>query len=285
MRWVVGAVITALVVAFGLIQAASDAFASSAASAGTFPRRVSARLGWAVYSALDRVAPAPYVEVTLAEGALAAGDDARAQLHAMRLPASPIRDELLARIAQGRGEQLLALEYFLAAPDASAVQSVVDLRAARDPAEGYYLERVLEARLAQSSTHPDAVAAAYWRMGQLANREAWRLIPGSTAQRTWLVRGLRDFEDAVRISPLSERYLIAAANQEDLIGERRRAEELFRQASAIDPESADALAGLGVVAVENGDRKSAEAYLQRARAVDPRSLMVRALERDLGPLR
>lgn len=292
MRWVLGAVIAALVVAFGLIQVASDAFASSAAAPGTFPRRVSPYLAGAVYSALDRIAPAPYVEATLAERALADGDDALAQLHALRLPASPVRDELLARIASARGEPRLALEYFLAAPDANAVQSTVDAQAASDPAQGYALERLLEARLALTSTHPDAVAETYWRMGRLANEEAWRQVPGSATQRVWLRRGLRDFESAVRISPLSEQYVIAAANQEDLIGARRRAEELFGQASEIDPQSADAIAGLGVIALENGDRGKAEFYLERARAVDSQSLMVRALDHDLkngrltkGPIR
>ena len=281
MRWVVGAVIAAVVVCFACIQAASNAFASSAAAPGTFPRHVPPSFGWAVYDLLDRVAPAPYVQATLAEAALAEGDDARALVHALRLPASPTRDELLARIAQARGEQQLALEYFLAAPDADAVQSAVLARAAQNPAGGYALERLLEARLALSATHPDAVAETYWRMGMLANQEAWRQVPGSATQLEWLRRALRDFESAVRISPLSERYVIAAANQEDLVGTRRRAEELFLRAGEIDPDSADALAGLGVIAFENGDRAKARLYLQQARSVDPRSLMVRALEHDL----
>jgi len=215
-RWVVGGVIAALVVALACIQAASDAFASSAAAPGTFPRRVPSRLGWAVYDLLDRVAPAPYVEATLAEAALDEGDAARALVHALRLPASPTRDEILGRIALARHEQQLALEYFLAAPDANAVQSAVLARAAQNPAEGYALERLLEARLALSATHPDAVAETYWHMGILANQEAWRQVSGSATQLAWLRRGLGDFESAVRISPLSERYVIAAANQEDL---------------------------------------------------------------------
>lgn len=281
MRWVVGVVIALFVVALGFIQVASDAFAHRAAAAGTFPQRVSVRLGWRVYRVLDRLAPAAYVETTLAQDALARGDFDAAQRNALRLPASPIRDDLLARIAQMRGESLLALEYFLAAPDPEAVQAFVEARAVHDPAQGYELERLLEARLALSSTHPDAVAEAYWRMGMLANREAWLQVSGSTKQLDWLRHGLRDFESAVNISPLSEQYVMAAANQEDLIGSRRSAEELFRRASAIDPESADAIAGLGVIALESGDRTKAELYLQQARAVDPRSLMVRALDHDL----
>jgi Flp pilus assembly protein TadD len=97
----------------------------------------------------------------------------------------------------------------------------------------------------------------------------------------WLSRALHDFEYAVTLSPLSQRYVIAAANQADLLGDRARAAELFHTATEIDPNSADAIAGLGVVALERGDRAAAQRYLKRARAVDAGSLMVRALERDL----
>jgi len=118
-------------------------------------------------------------------------------------------------------------------------------------------------------------------MGLLANRTAWRQVPGSARQRAWLRRGLHDFDAAVGLAPLSQKYVIAAANQADLLGERERAAQLFAQGAAIDPTSADALAGLGVVAFENGDRERAAQYLERARALDANSAMVRALERDL----
>jgi tetratricopeptide (TPR) repeat protein len=281
MRWMIGAVIAALLLSFSALQIASDAFSAGAAAAGTLPTRVPASFARRVYGALDRAAPAPYVEVTLAQDALARDDAASAERHALRLPASPTRDELLGRVAQARNQQTLALEYFLAAPDAAAVNAAAEARAASNPAAGYALEQLLETRLALLATHPDTVAETDWRLGGLANRTAWIQLPGSPAQRFWLDRGLRHFEAAVALSPLSERYVIAAANQADLLERRPRAAELFGQAVTIDPGSADALAGLGVVAYQNGDRVSAAAYLQRARAIDERSLMVRALERDL----
>ena len=281
MRWIAGAVVAALLLGFGAIQAASDAFESNAAATGTLPGRVPSHFGWAVYNALDRVAPAPYVESTLARGALAQGDLDSAERHALRLPSSPVRDELLARVAEARGQQALALEYFLAAPDADAVGAAAEATALRDPAAAYSLEGLLETRLELLRTHPDAVAEAYWRKGRFANRTAWIQVPGSRVQREWLERALRDFEAAVTLSPLSERYVIEDANQADLLGERDRAVELFRAAAGIDPASADAVAGLGVVAWQRGDRVAAELYLKHARAIDPDSLMVRALERDL----
>jgi tetratricopeptide (TPR) repeat protein len=281
LRLLLSALVAALVLAFAVIQLASDALASAAAASGTLPTRVPLRFGVAVYRVLDRVAPAPYVEAGLAQAALARGDATAGEHYAVRLPASPTRDELLARVALTRDQAALAREYFLAAPDPAAVESAAEALAAGDPAAGYDLERLLQIRLARSGTHPDAVAETYWHLGRLANREAWRQVPGSARQRAWLLRGLQAFEAAVSLAPLSERYVISDANQADLLGERRRAAQLFAEGADIDPASADAIAGQGVIAWENGDRSGAAAYLARARALDPSALMVRALERDL----
>jgi tetratricopeptide (TPR) repeat protein len=281
MRAAVMTVVAALLVVFGTIQLASYAFAAPAAAAGTLPTRVPLAFGLAVYRVLDRVAPAPFVEATLASQALAAGMTDSAMHYALRLPASPARDELLAHVAEARGDPVLALEYFLAAPDVDAVQSVVGALAIRDSAAAYALERTLNARLAIQTTHPDAVAETYWRMGELANRRAWSEVPASSAQGAWLRRAMGDFQSAIELAPLSEKFAIAAANQAMLLGDVERAKRLFARAVEVDPSSADAVAGLGVVAYRERDRATARAYLARARQLDPHSLMVRALERDL----
>ncbi|HXO07946.1 MAG TPA: hypothetical protein VN880_07925, partial [Solirubrobacteraceae bacterium] len=145
----------ALATAFGALQLASDALDSSAAAPGTLPARVPVSYGVAVYRALDRIAPAPYVESALSREALARGDADAAERYALRLPGSPVRDELLARVALARGQTLLASEYFLAAPDPDAVEATAEALASRDPAAGYALERLLQVRLARMGTHPD----------------------------------------------------------------------------------------------------------------------------------
>lgn len=240
-----------------------------------------ASFGLAVYRALDRVAPAPYVETTLAGQALSSGDAAAALRYALRLPASPSRDELLGRIWAARGDDALAYEYFLAAPDVDAVQAAIERRASADPAAAYERERILAGRLELLQTHPDAVAEARWQTGLLANRQAWREVPGSRAQAAWLDRAMRAFEAAHDLAPLSEKYAIAAANQAILLGKTERARTLFTQAADANPGSADAIAGLGVAALRRGDAAAARADLARARRLDPNALMVRALERDL----
>ena len=281
-RAVIGAAVGVLILLLASVQFASDAFAASAAAAGTLPTRIPTGYALAVYRVLDRVAPAPYVEITLAYEALARGDAGAAERYAVRLPASPVRDELLARIASARGQALLAREYMLAAPDPAGIAAIVERLAARDPQASYELERALQARLTRSATHPNSVAEVEWRLGRLANRVAWRQVPGSSIQRAWLRRALAHFESAVALAPLSERYLVEAANQADLLDDRARATELFERSVAVNPSSADAIAGLGVIAWQRGDRRTADRNLERARALDPKALMVRALERDLG---
>ena len=93
---------------------------------------------------------------------------------------------------------------------------------------------------------------------------------------------MREFSAAAGLAPLSEKYLIAAANQAMLLGDLTRAQQMFERAVSVDPGSADAIAGLGVVAYQRGDVGAARGYLARSSAIDPRALMVRALERYLG---
>jgi tetratricopeptide (TPR) repeat protein len=270
-----------LLAAFGIIQTASYAFNASAAASGTLPTRVPVAFGLAVYHALDRAAPAEFVLSTLATYALEQGQSDAALRYAVALPASPTRDNVLAGVAMARGQTALAFEYALAAADIPAVERTIDSLAARDPAGAYKLEGVLALRLTLLGTHPDDVAESSFRMGELADRQAWREIPDSARQGYWLRRAMRDFAAAAKLAPLEDKYLIAAANQATLLGDLGGAQQFFAQAHTADPDSADAIAGLGVIAYQRGDLDAARAYLRQSRAIDARALMVRALERYL----
>ncbi|MFZ1017766.1 MAG: hypothetical protein WAN39_07845, partial [Candidatus Cybelea sp.] len=70
------------------MQFASEAMCARAAAPHTIPRQIPPAFGERVYRVLDRIAPAPYVESSLAQLALERGDAAAAQHYALRLPAS-----------------------------------------------------------------------------------------------------------------------------------------------------------------------------------------------------
>ena len=248
------------------------------------PVRSAPAAGWVRRDGLRparSVAAAPYVEATLARRALQRGDLGAAQHYALRLPASPSRDALLGDVASANGAR-------------TSRAGVLDrcgrfrrYRRGRATTRGARSgRRVRSGANLRACARGACDASRCTRAGPLADgplREPNRVSrdTGSPAQRRWLRRALGDFEAAAELAPLSERYAIAAANQADLLAERDVAERLFRHAVEIDPGSADALAGLGVVALERGDVATARSYLVRARADDPASPMVRALEREL----
>ena len=273
------ATIGLVLIACGVVQLGSDALYANAAPSYAMVRHVPIAVGLRIYRALDRIAPAPFVEATLGEHALGRGDLPGAMYYAIRLPASPERNDLLARIALARGEHRLAYEYFFAAPDIAAVQREIGVVALRDPALAYTLEMRFKDRLTSLRTHPDAVADAYWRMGDLATKEAYREPVG--ARGAALARGLHDYRTALALAPLNMKYVLASANQALALGELARAERIFTHGIEIDPASADATAGLGMVALRNGDRARALAFARRARAINPLASELLGLDRLL----
>ncbi len=234
MRVVTCAVVALVLVALGIVQFASDAFFASAAAPGSVPRRVPVSLALRVYRVLDRIAPAEYVEATLATYDLQRGDTRGALHHAVLMPPSPARSEILGRIALARGDRTLAREYFFAAPDIDALQREVRRVARTDPVRAYAFELRVRNRLSALQTHPDAVAEAYWIMGSLATSCARR---EAFAREHWLRRALANDIAAVRLSPLSEKYLLAAASAENNLGDSGAALRLYRRVHAIDPDA------------------------------------------------
>jgi|SRR5579872_3869553 len=278
---VVSGVLIATVFVLGVIQAASDALNAARAASGAVPARIPVSFGRGVYELLDHLAPAPYVEATLARDALDRGDLADAQRYAVHLPASSGRNELLARIARARGDTTLAYEYFFVAADTSEVQRAILMLATNDPQTAYEREGRFRRYLQALATHPDAVADAYSTQGQIAQIHVWHDGADPARAALWARRALQNYEIALNLAPLNLQYVLETANQALFVGDLREAERVYRMGVDVDPSSADVQAGLGLVALARGERSRARAFAQHARALNPASALLRTLEHQL----
>jgi tetratricopeptide (TPR) repeat protein len=261
---------------------ASGAVFSHAAAAVSLPANIPVRWGVAIYSAIERIAPAPYVDAMLAKAAFDRHDLQSALSYAQRLPESPARAELLGQIAQVRGDEAQAYRYFVAANDVFAIRREVNRLAAHDPTGAYTLESRLTNRLERTATHPDALADAYWELGRLATQLGYA---DAAHRRAWFEEAMRDYTDAVKLAPFAEKYLIAAGSQElnlaDATGDRshfKRAFDYFNRVLDQNPASADAYAGLGVAEFRLGNIAAARQYENSSRAYDPHSHFLHTLE-------
>jgi tetratricopeptide (TPR) repeat protein len=257
------------------VQLASGVIFSRAAASASLPAKLPADLGIRSYAAIERVAPAPYVEAMLAQASLERGELQGAQSYAERLPESPARADLLGRIAHAAGDQAAAQRYFLAANDVFAIRSEVNRLAKRDQVSAYNLELRLTQRLQSAATHPDALADAYWELGRLATQRGYA---DAGQRREWFKTGMHDYVEAVALAPFSERYLIYAGSQALNLDDPRQARAYFKRAADQNPASADAYAGLGVAAFRTGDATKARTYAQLSRSYDPHSHFLHTLE-------
>jgi len=222
-----------------------------------------------VYGALDRIAPADFVEDTLAHDALARGDLDGAQHYATRMPANERRSDVLAQIAQARGDATQAFEYYFAADDVDALQRSIAALAVRDRPAALASEARVRARLIALGTHPDAVAESYLISGRLA-------VPLYGAKKA-----LPYYQAALAIAPLNLTYVLETAYCALDAKDYELARTIFRSGLDVNPKSGDAFAGLGLVALRTGDRAQAQAYLARARAAEPNADAIPGLARLL----
>jgi tetratricopeptide (TPR) repeat protein len=266
-RVIVAAVILFVLLICAIVQAASMAFVREPHTLSAIVPRT---FGLAVYRALDRVTHASFVEETLAEDALVRGDLESAQHYAVRVAAGGRRDDLLGRIAEARGETVLAREYYFAAPDIDRMQAAIATLAKTDPRAAFELEVRFGERLASLQTHPDALAQSENLAGLYAAK--------SGDANASLVA----YERAAALAPFDTRYAMSAGDQA-LIGlhDDVTAKRYYDRALADDPACADCLAGLGFIAFHRGDRAQAQAYAARARAIDPHSPLLIWLEQYL----
>lgn len=267
-RAIVGALVLFVALALALVQLASDAIYASAAPAALVAHLPLA-FGVRVYQAIDAAAPAAYVNDGLAFAALRQGDASAAQGYALRMPAGPRRDDLLAQVAAAEGQTVLAREYYFAAGDVAATQAAIAQLARTDLPAAMQLEDRLRERLLELGRHPDAVADSYYNS---ANYEAWL---------HHYLAGYALDERALALAPMNMGYLLSAANNAYLGGDLVDAQRLFERGIAIDPGSGNSYVGLGWIALRQGHRDRAQAYLQQARAIDPHAQMIPAFEAAL----
>lgn len=252
--------------ALGLVQLGSDAIFARAGEPQSLPAHLQPALGVAIYRTIDRAAPAPYADAMLARAALDAGNVSQARAYAKRLPPSAVRDDLLAQAAAMRGDTRTAEAYFVRAGDIEAISRTVAAMTDSNPAGAYALEAALLGRLRRSGTHPDAVAEAHWELGELA----WR------QQKQQLA--MQNYNRAIALSPLSEKYLLSAGFAAYQMKNVAGAQRDFARVLSQNPASAEAYAGMGMVALSQGDRSRAATYAQRARSLDPNSHALATLE-------
>jgi tetratricopeptide (TPR) repeat protein len=214
--WVAGA---ALLVALAIVQTASYSIFSNEPSRGV-----------AIYGALARIAPAPYVRDMLARAAYARREYGQAAAQAERIPQTAQREEWLGRIAVARGNVAAARAHFLNAGDDAAISVQAVELARTDLPAAIALESALRARLQRASVHPDAVAEASWRLGTFY------------AQAGRRTRALEEYRRATAISPLNVKYLLAAGTQAYELHLRSEARSDFQRAVNADPSAADARA-------------------------------------------
>ena len=182
----------------------------------------------------------------LARSALASGDLDGAQAHAVRMPATPARNELLAQIADGRGQSQLALEYYLVAPDVAAVGRYVTAMGVKDPA-GSVRARERSARALGSVDDPSRRGRGGVLDARAAGDPARLSGPAGARAAAWKA-SLANYRQAVALAPLSEKYWLGLGNQYVLLEDWPSSREAFERARDINPNSIDATAGLALAA-------------------------------------
>uniref|UniRef100_E6Q3L1 Uncharacterized protein n=1 Tax=mine drainage metagenome TaxID=410659 RepID=E6Q3L1_9ZZZZ len=260
------------------MQLGSDALFARAAVAASLPRAIPKAWGTAIYHAIDRIAPAPFVARELGREALRRGDTASAMAYAVTLPAGGARDALFASIERARGDEGAAIEYELAGLDLPRLLARIGTMERMHPRAAYALAVRLRDRLAITTTHPDALANAYWRCGMLATNAVYH---GHRPAR-WNPRAHRAFLAAARMAPYDNTYALAVAAYYYRTSDNARARRWYRRVVTVNPASADGWSGLGSVALREGDLSGAQRYLATALRYGPTAGSARTLARKLA---
>ncbi len=221
------------------------------------------------------------LRLVLARRALESGRLALAEEHLAHMDPSRDRDELVGLLAERGGDERAAVLAFLAAGDVAGVEErVAQLAATGRIDEALQLQRAVLARVQQDPAEAGALPEAYYRLAGLEQDAAYRL--DSDARGPLERASATDYERAVALAPLEERYLIAAGNEQINLGDFDAALAYFRRVRDVDPNSVDALTGFGDVALRLGKTSEARAYLAQAKRLKPDADSVKRLAKALG---
>lgn len=262
----------------GVVQVGSDALLSGDARPASLPRLLPQRWGLDIYRGIDRIAPAPFIARELGLEALRRGDEASAVKFGVTLPAGGARDALFAAIERARGADALAIEYELAGVDLPRLLARINALERIHPRAAYALADRLHARLATTTTHPDALANIYWRSGMIATAAVYH----GHRPSLWNPRARRAFLAAARMAPYDNNYALGVAAYYYRVNDNARAKRWYRRVVTINPASADGWSGLGSLALRAGEIAAARRYLATARRYDAGAGSVRTLARKLS---
>jgi hypothetical protein len=274
--------IVACALCLGALQCVSATALRAVAAPASLAHAMPAPIVRAVAALPPSVLEPQELRRVLGCAALARGDLASAASFADSLHAGPDRDVLEAQIADRRGDRRAAIAAYLAAGDATAVQTQIDALAASGRLDAASdLEAGLLARLAARGAQNDTIAEAYYHLGLLEQAHAYR-YPAASAERARRQAQSRDaYATAARLAPLEERYALALANQELNVGDLAAARTLFLRVRDLDPASPDPYTGLADAAIRAHDPQSARSALDAAERLAPGSPAIAAMRMRL----
>jgi tetratricopeptide (TPR) repeat protein len=266
--------VVAITCVLALIQVASDAIAQNSAAHTSLLRVMPHSIGVDAYT---KLADAPFspqlVRRVAAEAAIDDGRLGDAYRFIALLPDGPEKADLQGRLLEALGDHEAAIEKFVAAGDLIRVAGTVDaLDREGRAATAVRVQRRLVAKL-QSLGDQITLAHAYWRLAQLESGAGEHASAASA------------YSAAVALEPLSETFLLGAANEALIYGSLASAGQYFERVIALDPTSLDGNVGVGRVAARTGNIVRAEHEADFIRARDPSFHDLPVLEQEIAQAR
>jgi len=239
------------------MQVASDGLLQAASAATSVPRAVSHAFGVSVFDRLSGLGFAPvFIRDVVVSAALRDGRFGDAEREVGGLPAGVERDDFAGQVSEAHGDTVGALKDFARAGDIDRVSDSVDkLLQSGNSREALAMMHDLVPHL-QHSNDDTSLARAYWKLAQVESAAGDHKAAS------------RDFEQALVLFPLSETYLLGAANEALQFGSLHEAGEYFDSVVRLDPASLDGHIGVGRVAARQGDLVRAREEAEFVRAHD-----------------